>query len=685
MKNKFKFFLSWLLLAIILINPVIKAGNERLIIDLTGNNEFQLEALHYINYTIQPGDTLYKLALRFGTSVGELMALNNIDSYLIYPGQLFRIPLSPDKRLIHTVKAGDSLYVISLRYNVSIESIKKANNLSSDLIYIGQDLIIPLPGDFSSEENTPGYSEENNTRTIRGRVSFNNKSRNSPISAQEVEMQKVLIPLTEPENKKEFMENELIVKYKAMLNTQALEEFEEGEKLLSISSVSSPEGMIIKYQIPEGVDPQELAAEYSGREEVLWAEPNYIYYPTAIPRDQYYNSYQWGMVNINMEAAWDLVKGDNNVIVAVLDTGIIPDHPDLKANLLPGADFVGGRKSSSTKSYIITDNDPTDETTLEQGGSHGTHVAGIIGAVTDNRIGVAGVNWQVKILPIRALTRSGGTSWDIAEGIYYAIDQGADIINMSFGSNYDSYYQREAIRDALASGISIIAATGNENSSVYFPAAYSEVIAVGAVGRDNKKTAYSNYGPEVDIAAPGGGYGESILSTWGYYKDGKTTANYAGMIGTSMAAPHVSGVAALLKASGVIDPAEIRSRLLNNASDLGARGEDDFYGHGLLDAYAALLNRKIEKPYVFAAEKGGNVIRVQSEIRKAASDQSFQIDGVAEDAGYIIAWFDSNNNHMIDGGDYYGEVSYSNRKDNFTIELSYLPMNSLSPSYKVIK
>ena len=92
MKNKFKFFLSWLLLAIILINPVIKAGNERLIIDLTGNNEFQLEALHYINYTIQPGDTLYKLALRFGTSVGELMALNNIDSYLIYPGQLSGYP-----------------------------------------------------------------------------------------------------------------------------------------------------------------------------------------------------------------------------------------------------------------------------------------------------------------------------------------------------------------------------------------------------------------------------------------------------------------------------------------------------------------------------------------------------------------------------------------------------------------
>lgn len=682
MKNKFLFCLSCLLILMSLINPVIKADSGRVIIDLSGNNEFKLKAYHYINYTIQSGDTLYKLALKYGTSIEALMTLNNIKSHLIYPGQQIKIPSSGNDRIIYTVKAGDSLYFISLRYNVSIDSIKKANNLKSDLIYVGQQLIIPLPGDFSEENNG---REEGSYRAIQGKVSFNNKSWNTAISSQETELEELIFPLSEPVNKRDFVENEIIVKYKAIINSQALDEFEEEEKLLSISSVSGPAGKIVKYQIPEGVDPQELAAEYREKEEVLWAEPNYIYYPTVIPQDQYYNSYQWGMVNINMEAAWDISKGDDSVIVAVLDTGIIPNHPDLKARLLPGVDFVGGRKSSSTKSYIITDNDPTDETPYEQGGSHGTHVAGIIGAVTNNQIGVAGINWQVKILPIRALTRSGGTSWDIAEGIYYAIDQDADIINMSFGSNYDSYYQREAIRDAVASGITIIAATGNENSTVYYPAAYPETIAVGSVGRDNKKAAYSNYGPEVDIVAPGGGYGEAIMSTWGYYDKGNLIANYAGMIGTSMATPHVSGVAALLKASGVNDPEEIRSRLINTARDLGTGGKDDFYGFGLLDAYGALLNRKIERPYVFAAVKTANVIRAKSGISLAATDHTFRLNEVAEGAEYIIAWFDSNNNQMIDGGDYYGELKYDNSLDNITITLSYLPMNSLSPSYQVIK
>ena len=161
---------------------------------------------------------------------------------------------------------------------------------------------------------------------------------------------------------------------------------------MSISSVSGLAGKSVKYQIPEGVDPTGAGSKiYREKEEVLWAEPNYIYYPTAIPQDQYYNSYQWGMVNINMEAAWDISKGDDSVIVAVLDTGIIPNHPDLKARLLPGVDFVGEGNPLHKVIYNLLDNDPTDETPYEQGGSHGTHVAGIIGAVTNNQIGVAGI------------------------------------------------------------------------------------------------------------------------------------------------------------------------------------------------------------------------------------------------------------------------------------------------------
>lgn len=684
MKNKLLYFFLSFLMAILFLNPIVEAESKRLVIDLSGKDTNQINASQYINYTIQPGDTLYKLALQYGTTIGQLMSLNNIQFSLIYPGQVLKIPYAARKGIIYTVKPGDSLYFISLRYKISIDSIKKANNLSSDLIFVGQQLVIPLAGDYSGENNS-GKGEENSYKALRGKVNISNKTRNSSLVSQEAEVEKSTFPLFEYGEKEEFIVNEIIVKYKAVINSQSLVEFEEKEELMNISSVNSPEGRIVKYQIPEGVDPLELAAEYKEKEEVLWAEPNYIYYPTAIPQDQYYNQYQWDMVNINMEAAWDITKGDRFVIVAVLDTGIIPNHPDLKANLLPGVDFVGGSKSASTRSYIITDNDPTDETPQAQGGSHGTHVAGIIGAVTNNQIGVAGVNWQVKILPIRALTRFGGTSWDIAEGIYYAIDQGVDIINMSFGGNYDSYYQREAIRDAVASGITIIAATGNENSAVYYPAAYPETIAVAAVGRNNSKTAYSNYGPEVDIAAPGGNYGESILSTWGYYQDGYTIPNYAGMVGTSMAAPHVSGVAALLVASGVNDPKEIRARLLNNARDLGREGRDEYYGYGLLDAYGALLNKKIEKPYVFAAVKRANSLEARSEITRAAEDGSFLLERVPEDADYLIAWFDSNNNKLIDGGDYYGELRNNSNLTNITINLSYLSRDFQVPYYQLSK
>ena len=176
MKNKFLFCLSCLLILMSLIKPVIKADSGRVIIDLSGNNEFKLKAYHYINYTIQSGDTLYKLALKYGTSIEALMTLNNIKSHLIYPGQQIKIPSSGNDRIIYTVKAGDSLYFISLRYNVSIDSIKKANNLKSDLIYVGQQLIIPLPGDFSEENNG---REEGSYRAIQGKVSFNNKSWNT--------------------------------------------------------------------------------------------------------------------------------------------------------------------------------------------------------------------------------------------------------------------------------------------------------------------------------------------------------------------------------------------------------------------------------------------------------------------------------------------------------------------------
>ncbi|NLM96379.1 MAG: S8 family serine peptidase [Halanaerobiaceae bacterium] len=671
----------FIVMSLLLSTSGIHAYQEGIIIEVGAERDNAPSGVQYISYTIKAGDSLYKISRMYGVSIESIMELNNIDSYLIYPGQILQIAVNvPDNdNIIYIVRSGDSLYFISKRYNISIDSIKRTNNLNSDLIFIGQRLEIPADEDGEAGKGPDIFYSAD------GKIVLNNRTEGSAVSAQEESgFNNRVFPLKEDKTEIKYQENEMIVKYKPMIGSQAVEELEKENDLVNISTVNRPEGIIARYQIPEDRELEELLQEYREKENVLWAEPNYIYYPAVVPNDRYYRNYQWNMVNVNMEAAWELNRGDNTVVVAVLDTGIIPGHPDLKENLLPGVDFVGGGKSYSVRSYNPTDYDPTDETPYEKGGSHGTHVAGIIGAVTNNKMGVAGMNWNVKILPVRVLTRSGGTSWDIAEGIYYAIDQGVNIINMSFGSNSDSYYQREAIREAVSKGITVIAAAGNEGSSVYYPAAYPETIAVSAVGRKNTKTAYSNYGPEVDIAAPGGDYGESIISTWGYYQNGNAVADYNGMIGTSMAAPHVSGAAALLAASGITDPEEIRSRLLNTAREPVEKGRDDYYGSGLLDVYGALLNKRIEEPVVFAAEKSGSLLWVKSEFQKA-EDSSFSLKRIEPSADIIAAWFDSNDNGLIDSGDYYGESVYSKTKEGYEINMWYLSRDDSSFYYQVIK
>jgi len=684
LKSKLSFFIIIFLLLLTTIGiDNVQAVDNRRVIEIGSTSNNHLAGYKYVSYTVKAGDSLYKIALEHSTSVNSIMEINSLKSYMIYPGQKLTIAvIEQSSNLIYLVKPGDSLYRISLKYNVPVNSIKETNNLNSNMIYVGQKLEIPVKIDSSDDSND---EDINSYLSVKGTVVISNKTWGSGISRQDSELENKVFPLYDGESATAYQEQEIIVKYKPTVNSQSVEEFEKENNLVTISSVNRPEGKIVKYQISKDQNMEELLEDYNKKENVAWAEPNYIYYPTAIPQDQYYNNYQWNMVNMNMEAAWDVTKGDNSVVVAVIDTGIVPNHPDLKDNLLQGADFVGGVKSYPIESYSITDYNPIDESTYQQGGSHGTHVSGIIGAVSNNITGVAGINWNVKILPIRGLTKTGGTSWDIAEGIYYAIDQGADVINMSFGGNHSSYYQHEAVKDAVDAGITIIAATGNEGSTVYYPAAYPETIAVGAVGRKNIKTAYSNYGPEVDVVAPGGDYGESIISTWGYYKDSSTIADYNGMIGTSMATPHVSGLAALLVASGINNPEEIRSRLINNTIDLGDNGKDNYYGYGLVDAYAALINKKISNPFVFAAEKGGSSLYVKSEISKASDNDSFSLSKVDSNAQYIIAWFDSNDNGIVDGGDFYGEVETPSLENSVRVNMSYISNGTGYPYYQIIK
>ncbi|MGL5805569.1 MAG: S8 family peptidase, partial [Xenococcaceae cyanobacterium] len=298
-----------------------------------------------------------------------------------------------------------------------------------------------------------------------------------------------------------------------------------------------------------------------------YIEPNYQYSAFDIPDDPEYSK-QWNFRSINVEQAWDETKG-GGITVAVIDTGI-SKVPDLKAtNFVEGYDFVNDRVDASD----------------DQG--HGTHVAGTIAQSTNNGYGVAGIAYEAKLMPIKVLAASGGgTIADIAEGIKFAADRGANIINMSLGGGGESNLMKEAIDYAHKKGVVIIAAAGNSNQNASaYPARYPHVISVAATGAAGEKAPYSNFGAGVDIAAPGGSNTGKILQNTIDPRTGESA--FLEFQGTSMAAPHVAGVAALIEASGISEPDRVRQILLQSTRKVK---EDplNHYGAGHLDAAASV-------------------------------------------------------------------------------------------------
>jgi subtilisin family serine protease len=271
----------------------------------------------------------------------------------------------------------------------------------------------------------------------------------------------------------------------------------------------------------------------------------------------------WGVDKIDAELSNHTGLG---VTVCVVDTGIDKDHPDLQANIVGGKNFVA-------KGLTV------DPAKWDDDNGHGTHVAGTVAAV-DNTVGVVGVAPSASLLAAKVLNRQGsGYLSDVMAGVDYCVQNGAKVVSMSLGSNSDVQALHDAVDAAYASGVLLVAAAGNDyGGPVSYPAAYDSVIAVSATDSNNNLASFSNVGPEVELAAPG----VSILST---YKDG----GYATLSGTSMATPHVSGVAALaVQANPLMTNAEIRALLQSTADDLGAVGKDNLFGYGLVDA--ELLN-----------------------------------------------------------------------------------------------
>ncbi len=369
----------------------------------------------------------------------------------------------------------------------------------------------------------------------------------------------------------------------------------------ALDGVPQPEestlGRSFRIRIDPGIAPDAAAAQLDALAEVEVAEPNRWREASVIPNDPQFGA-QWGLTKINAPAAWDVTKGSAGVIVAVIDSGVDLDHPELAPLLVPGYDMVDLGPNPTPNpgwrfegDFAGRDNVPEDEV------GHGTHVAGTIAAVSNNAVGVAGVGWQTRIMPVKALTRvvrisdgrvSGtGSSADVAAAIRYAADNGAHVINMSLGSSSPTAVEASAVAYAVSKGVVVVAAMGNDgSSSPSYPAAYPGVIAVAAVQSNEARAAFSQTGPHIDISAPGVG----ILST--YLAGGLAT-----MDGTSMATPHVAGVAALVKAvKPSLTAAEIGDILRSTAKPLKDSAADpvpnDKYGWGLVDASAAVLKAR---------------------------------------------------------------------------------------------
>ena len=278
----------------------------------------------------------------------------------------------------------------------------------------------------------------------------------------------------------------------------------------------------------------------------------------------------WGINRVDAELVWPSGNSGDAVKVAVVDTGISADHPDLKNNIKGGYNAINPLKSWND------DN------------GHGSHVAGIIAAL-NNAIGTVGAAPLADLYAVKVLNRQGsGYLSDIIEGLDWAIANNMQVVNMSLGTSSDILSFREAVQRVNAAGIVQVAAAGNSGGSVGYPAAYPEVIAVSATDSGDALASFSSRGPEVDLAAPGVGIYSAYKGT-----------GYATLSGTSMAAPHVAGSVALVLSvpisvaydadfDGVWDPAEVQQKLQDRAVDLGVSGFDNLYGWGLINAFNAV-------------------------------------------------------------------------------------------------
>ncbi len=390
-----------------------------------------------------------------------------------------------------------------------------------------------------------------------------------------------------------YAEDHILVKFSPLLTTRNVQSVAKAYG--SQASYRIPVVDLYRVQVPEDSSVEEMVEVWNQNSLVEYAKPDYIARVAVTPNDLYFRE-QYALSNtgqvvpgspggtpsadIRATTAWEETTGDSSIVIAVIDTGVDLTHPDLVNKMY-----------SSGKDIVNGDDDATDDFW------HGTAVAGVAAAETNNGIGIAGVAWNCMILPVKSMNEDGEGSYsDVIEGILWAADNGAHVINLSLGGSFDDPDLEAAVRYAFQRGIVVVASSGNKGGEVLYPAAYDNyVMAVASTDMDDMHVPESNFGSEIDVAAPG----EVIITTAPVWDTPPGYPPYVYASGTSFAAPHVAGMAALILSikpwMGVEDVMNLIRYTADDVNSSEYPGRDDYIGYGRINLDTGLVPIPIKK------------------------------------------------------------------------------------------